>query len=54
MVSTISAKGQTPTGDLMALAGSLKSGVPYLPKEQMKKIVQEERVKRYAKKRTGD
>lgn len=40
----------TPSGDLMSLAGALKSDKPYLPKDEMRKIVQEERVKRYAKK----
>lgn len=40
----------TPTGDLMSLAGVFKSDVPYLPKDEMKKIVQAERVKQYAKK----
>ncbi len=40
----------TPTGDLMSLAGALKSDKPYLPKGEMRKIVQEERAKRYAKK----
>ena len=33
----------TPTGDLMALAGSLKSGQPYLPKDQLQKVVREQR-----------
>ncbi len=40
----------TPTGDLMALAGALKSDKPYLPKNEMRKIVEEERAKRYANK----
>ena len=38
----------TPAGDLMALAGSLKSKRPYLPKAELRKRVREERVKRYA------
>ena len=40
----------TPTGDLMSLAGALKSDKPYLPKADMRKIVQEERTKRFSKK----
>ena len=47
------AKGKliaTPTVDLMSLAGALKSGKPYLPKDKMRTIVQEKRAKRYAKK----
>lgn len=40
----------TPTGDLMSLAGALKSDKPYLPKEEMRKILQEQRSKRLAKK----
>ncbi len=40
----------TPTGDLLALAGSLKSDKPYRPKEEIRKIVREQRVKRYAAK----
>ncbi len=40
----------TPTGDLMSLAGALKSDKPYLPKDKMRKIVLNERAKRYAKK----
>ena len=43
----------TPTGDLMSLAGSLKSEVPYRPKNEMRKSAQAERVKRYAKKLAG-
>ena len=43
----------TPTGDLMSLAGSLRSEMPSLPKSEMRKIVQAERVKRYAKKLAG-
>ncbi len=42
----------TPTGDLMSLAGVLKSDKPYLPKEEMRKLVREVRAKRYAKKLT--
>ena len=44
----------TPTGDLMSLAGSLKSETPYVPKSEMRKIVQAKRVKRYAKKLAGN
>jgi AbrB family looped-hinge helix DNA binding protein len=40
----------TPTGDLMALAGSLKSDKPYLPKGKMRKIVREHRAKHYSAK----
>lgn len=40
----------TPTVDLMSLAGALKSDKPYLPKDKMRKIVQEERAMRYARK----
>ncbi len=40
----------TPTGDLLALAGALKSDKPNLPKEEIRKIVREQRVKRYASK----
>ena len=43
----------TPTGDLMSLAGSLKSEMSYLPKDAMRKSAQAERVKRYAKKLAG-
>ena len=43
----------TPTGDLMSLAGSLRSEMPSLPKSEMRKIVQAERVKRYVKKLAG-
>lgn len=40
----------TPTGDLMALAGALKSDKSCLPKEELRKLVREQRVKRYAAK----
>jgi AbrB family looped-hinge helix DNA binding protein len=38
----------TPSGDLMALAGALKSEVPYVPKEEMREIIQAERSRRFA------
>jgi AbrB family looped-hinge helix DNA binding protein len=40
----------TPTGDLLALAGSLKTDRPFLPKAEMRKIIREQRAKRYAAK----
>jgi antitoxin PrlF len=42
----------TPKGDLMALAGSLKSDQPYLPKAELRKLVREQRVKRYVAKQS--
>lgn len=44
----------TPTGDLMSLAGLLKSDKPYVPKDEMRKLMQEKRAKRYAKKLTEE
>lgn len=44
----------TPTCDLMSLAGALKSDIPYLPKKEMRKVVQAERAQRFAKKLTEE
>ena len=37
----------------MALAGALKSNRPYLPKAELRKLVREQRAKRYAAKRAA-
>ena len=40
----------TPAGNLMDLAGSLRSDKPYLPKARMCKVLQATRAKHYAEK----
>ena len=43
----------TPAGDLMALAGSLLSDKPFVPKAELRKLIHAQRVKRYASKHSA-